>query len=106
MPYQDLRDFIHQLEQAQFPVFTVDLITLRREPIYHSTYTGKPPDEPAVLGMAQNELFIPLLQRQFTYTKFIVVVDDDVDVREWGRTITMDAGVTERMDALFQALEL
>jgi len=52
-------------EQASFPVFTVDRITLRRDPIYHSTYTGKPPDEPAVLGMALNELFIPLLQRQF-----------------------------------------
>ncbi len=52
-------------EQAEFPVFTVDRITLRRDPIYHSTYTGKPPDEPAVLGLAMNELFVPLLQRQF-----------------------------------------
>ena len=52
-------------EQASFPVFTIERITMRREPIYHSTYTGKPPDEPAVLGMALNELFIPLLQRQF-----------------------------------------
>ena len=106
MQYQDLRDFIRQLEQAQFPVFTVVRITVRCEPIYHSTDTGKPLDEPAVLGMALRELFIPLLQRQFTYPKFIVVVDDDVDVREWGRIITMDAGVTAHMDALFQELEL
>ena len=106
MHCQNLRDYIRQLERAQFPVFTVDRITLRREPIYHSTYTGKPPGEPAVLGMALNELFIPLLQRQFMYTKFIVVVDDDVDVRERGRTLTMDAGVRARMAALFQALEL
>ena len=46
-------------------VFTIDRVTMRRDPIYHSTYTGKPPDEPAVLGMALNELFVPLLQRQF-----------------------------------------
>lgn len=56
--------------------------------------------------MALNERFIPLLQPQFTHPKFIVVVDDDVDVREWGRTSTMDAGVTARMAALFQELEL
>ncbi|HQR97898.1 MULTISPECIES: 4-hydroxy-3-polyprenylbenzoate decarboxylase [unclassified Polaromonas] len=126
-------------EQASFPVFTVDRITLRRDPIYHSTYTGKPPDEPAVLGMALNELFIPLLQRQFPeitdfylppegcsyrmalvrikkaypgharrvmmgvwshlrqfmYTKFVVVVDDDVDVRDWREVIW---ALTTRMD--------
>ncbi len=126
-------------EQAWFPVFTVDRITLRSDPIYHSTYTGKPPDEPAVLGMALNELFIPLLQRQFPeitdfylppqgcsyrmavvairkaypgharrvmmgvwshlrqfmYTKFIVVVDDDVDVRDWGEVVW---ALTTRMD--------
>jgi 4-hydroxy-3-polyprenylbenzoate decarboxylase len=52
-------------EQEPFPVFTVDRITLRRDPIYHSTYTGKPPDEPAVLGMALNEVFVPILQKQF-----------------------------------------
>jgi 4-hydroxy-3-polyprenylbenzoate decarboxylase len=52
-------------EQALFPVFTVERITMRRDPIYHSTYTGKPPDEPAVLGAVLNELFIPMLQRQF-----------------------------------------
>jgi 4-hydroxy-3-polyprenylbenzoate decarboxylase len=126
-------------EQAWFPVFTIDRITMRRDPIYHSTYTGKPPDEPAVLAMALNELFIPLLQRQFPeitdfylppegcsyrmavvqirkaypgharrvmmgvwshlrqfmYTKFIVVVDDDVDVRDWREVIW---AMTTRMD--------
>ncbi|MGD9786820.1 MAG: 4-hydroxy-3-polyprenylbenzoate decarboxylase [Sulfuricellaceae bacterium] len=114
-------------EQETFPVFTVERITMRRNPIYHSTYTGKPPDEPAVLGLALNEVFVPLLQkqypeivdfylppegcsyrmavvsikkqypghakrvmfgvwsflRQFMYTKFILVTDDDVDVRDW-----------------------
>ncbi|MGN6702761.1 MAG: UbiD family decarboxylase, partial [Burkholderiaceae bacterium] len=52
-------------EQDWFPVFTVDRITMRRDPIYHSTYTGKPPDEPAILGVALNEVFVPLLQKQF-----------------------------------------
>ncbi len=126
-------------ERAWFPVFTVDRITMRRDPVYHSTYTGKPPDEPAVLGMALNELFIPLLQRQFPeitdfylppegcsyrmavvairksypgharrvmmgvwshlrqfmYTKFIVVVDDDVDARDWREVVW---ALTTRMD--------
>ena len=114
-------------EQETFPVFTIDRITMRRNPIYHSTYTGKPPDEPAILGVALNEVFVPLLQkqfpeitdfylppegcsyrmavvsmkkqypghakrvmfgvwsflRQFMYTKFIIVTDDDVNVRDW-----------------------
>jgi 4-hydroxy-3-polyprenylbenzoate decarboxylase len=52
-------------EQERFPVFTVERITLRRNPIYHSTYTGKPPDEPAILGVALNEVFVPLLTKQF-----------------------------------------
>ena len=126
-------------EQAEFPVFTVDRITLRRDPIYHSTYTGKPPDEPAVLALAMNELFVPLLQRQFPevtdfylppegcsyrmalvqikkaypgharrvmmgvwshlrqfmYTKFIVVVDEDVDIRDWREVIW---AITTRVD--------
>ncbi|HWI83475.1 4-hydroxy-3-polyprenylbenzoate decarboxylase [Ramlibacter sp.] len=126
-------------EQAEFPVFTIERITMRRDPIYHSTYTGKPPDEPAVLGMALNEVFVPLLQRQFPeivdfylppegcsyrmalvrmrkaypgharrimmgvwshlrqfmYTKFIVVVDEDVDVRDWREVIW---AMTTRMD--------
>ncbi|MEW5787882.1 MAG: 4-hydroxy-3-polyprenylbenzoate decarboxylase [Pseudomonadota bacterium] len=114
-------------EQETFPVFTVERITLRRDALYHSTYTGKPPDEPAILGVALNEVFVPLLQkqfpeivdfylppegcsyrmavvsmkkqypghakrvmfgiwsflRQFMYTKFILVTDEDVDVRDW-----------------------
>jgi 4-hydroxy-3-polyprenylbenzoate decarboxylase len=114
-------------EQEWFPVFRIDRITHRRDPIYHSTYTGKPPDEPAVLGMALNEVFVPILQRQFPeivdfhlppegcsyrmavismrkgypghakrlmfglwsflrqfmYTKFIVVTDADVSIRDW-----------------------
>ncbi len=124
-PYGDHTGYYN--EQETFPVFTVERITLRREPIYHSTYTGKPPDEPAILGVALNEVFVPLLQkqfpeitdfylppegcsyrlavvsmkkaypghakrvmfgvwsflRQFMYTKFIIVTDDDVDVRDW-----------------------
>jgi 4-hydroxy-3-polyprenylbenzoate decarboxylase len=126
-------------EQDWFPVFTIDRITMRRDPIYHSTYTGKPPDEPAVLGVALNEVFIPLLQkqfaeivdfylppegcsyrmavvkmkkaypghakrvmfgvwsflRQFMYTKFIIVVDEDVNIRDWKEVIW---AVTTRVD--------
>jgi 4-hydroxy-3-polyprenylbenzoate decarboxylase len=126
-------------EQAEFPVLTIERMTMRRDPIYHSTYTGKPPDEPAVLAMALNEVFVPLLQRQFPeildfflppegcsyrmalvrirkaypgharrimmgvwsslrqfmYTKFIVVVDEDVDVRDWREVIW---AITTRMD--------
>ena len=128
-------------EQDWFPVFTVDRITMRRDPIYHSTYTGKPPDEPAVLGVALNEVFVPLLQkqfseitdfylppegcsyrmavvqikksypghakrvmfgvwsflRQFMYTKFIVVVDEDVNIRDWKEVIW---AITTRVDPL------
>ena len=126
-------------EQDTFPVFTIDRITMRRDPIYHSTYTGKPPDEPAVLGVALNEVFVPLLVkqfpeitdfylppegcsyrmavvsmrkqypghakrvmfgiwsflRQFMYTKFIVVTDDDVNVRDWKEVIW---ALTTRVD--------
>src|SRR5881628_1607953 len=126
-------------EKEAFPVFTVERVTMRREPVYHSTYTGKPPDEPAVLGAALNEVFVPLLQkqfpeiedfylppegcsyriavvsmkkqypghakrvmfgiwsflRQFMYTKFIVVTDEDVDVRDWADVIW---AITTRMD--------
>jgi 4-hydroxy-3-polyprenylbenzoate decarboxylase len=124
-PYGDHTGYYN--EQETFPVFTVERMTMRRDPIYHSTYTGKPPDEPAILGVALNEVFVPLLQkqfpeitdfylppegcsyrmavvsmkkaypghakrvmfgvwsflRQFMYTKFILVTDDDVDVRDW-----------------------
>lgn len=126
-------------EQEQFPVFTLARITLRHQPIYHSTYTGKPPDEPSVLGMALNEVFVPLLQkqfaeitdfylppegcsyrmavvqikkaypghakrvmfgvwgflRQFMYTKFIIVLDQDVNIRDWKEVIW---AITTRVD--------
>jgi 4-hydroxy-3-polyprenylbenzoate decarboxylase len=137
-PYGDHTGYYN--EQAQFPVFTIERITMRRQPIYHSTYTGKPPDEPAMLGVALNEVFVPLLQkqfpeivdfylppegcsyrlatvsirkqypghakrvmfgiwsflRQFMYTKFIIVVDDDVDIRDWKEVIW---AMTTRVDA-------
>ncbi len=126
-------------EQERFPVFTIQRITMRRDPIYHSTYTGKPPDEPAILGVALNEVFVPLLQkqfpeiadfylppegcsyrlavvsmkkqypghakrvmfgvwsflRQFMYTKFVLVTDDDIDVRSWPEVIW---ALTTRVD--------
>ncbi|HEX4510348.1 MAG TPA: UbiD family decarboxylase domain-containing protein, partial [Burkholderiaceae bacterium] len=126
-------------EQDWFPVLRIERLTHRRDPIYHSTYTGKPPDEPAVLGEALNEVFVPILQkqfpeivdfylppegcsyrlavismrkayaghakrlmfglwsflRQFMYTKFIIVVDDDIDVRDWKEVVW---AVTTRMD--------
>ncbi|MDB5865437.1 MAG: Carboxylyase-related protein, partial [Betaproteobacteria bacterium] len=132
-------------EQERFPVFTVERMTSRRNPIYHSTYTGKPPDEPAVLGMALNEVFVPLLAkqfpeivdfylppegcsyrlacvsmkkqypghakrvmfgvwsflRQFMYTKFIIVTDDDVNVRDWKEVIwALTTRVDPRRDTL------
>jgi 4-hydroxy-3-polyprenylbenzoate decarboxylase len=126
-------------EQDWFPVLRIDRLTHRRDPIYHSTYTGKPPDEPAVLGVALNEVFVPILQkqfpeivdfylppegcsyrlavisikksyaghakrlmfglwsflRQFMYTKFIVVTDDDVDIRDWKDVVW---AITTRVD--------
>jgi 4-hydroxy-3-polyprenylbenzoate decarboxylase len=126
-------------EVGEFPVFTVERITQRTAPIYHSTFTGKPPDEPAILGVALNEVFVPILQkqfpeivdfylppegcsyrmavismkkqypghakrvmlgtwsylRQFMYTKFVIVVDDDIDVRNWQEVIW---AITTRMD--------
>ena len=128
-PHGDHTGYYNEAER--FPVFTIDRITLRRSPIYHSTYTGKPPDEPAVLGAALNELFVPLLAkqfpeildfylppeacsyrlavvrmrkqyaghakrvmfgvwsylRQFMYTKFIIVCDEDIDVRNWKEVV-------------------
>ena len=137
-PYGDHTGYYN--EQSQFPVFTIERITSRPDPIYHSTYTGKPPDEPAMLGVALNEVFVPLLQKQFTeivdfylppegcsyrlavvsirkqypghakrvmfgiwsflrqfmYTKFIIVVDDDVNIRDWKEVIW---ALTTRMDA-------
>ena len=137
-PYGDHTGYYN--EQAEFPVFTIERITMRKNPIYHSTYTGKPPDEPAMLGVALNEVFVPLLQkqfpeivdfylppegcsyrlatvsikkqypghakrvmfgiwsflRQFMYTKFIIVVDDDVNIREWKEVVW---ALTTRVDA-------
>jgi 4-hydroxy-3-polyprenylbenzoate decarboxylase len=126
-------------EREWFPVFELSRLTHRHQPIYHSTYTGKPPDEPAVLGMALNEVFVPILQkqfpeivdfwlppegcsyrlavismrksyaghakrlmfglwsflRQFMYTKFIVVTDDDIDIRSWPEVVW---AITTRVD--------
>ena len=62
-PFGDHTGYYNEVER--FPVMTISRMTMRRDPIYHSTYTGKPPDEPAVLGVALNEVFVPLLQRQF-----------------------------------------
>jgi 4-hydroxy-3-polyprenylbenzoate decarboxylase len=137
-PYGDHTGYYNEV--SEFPVFTVERITMRRDPIYHSTYTGKPPDEPAMLGLALNEVFVPLLQkqfpeivdfylppegcsyrmavvsirkqypghakrvmfgiwsflRQFMYTKFIIVTDEDVDVRSWPEVIW---ALTTRVDA-------
>ena len=136
-PYGDHTGYYN--ERDSFPVFTVDRITQKRDPIYHSTYTGKPPDEPAMLALALNEVFVPLLQRQypeitdfylppegcsyrmavvqikksypgharrvmfgiwsflrqFMYTKFIVVVDDDINIRDWTDVIW---AITTRVD--------
>jgi len=138
-PYGDHTGYYN--EQAEFPVFTIERITSRRDPIYHSTYTGKPPDEPAILGVALNEVFVPLLQkqypeivdfylppegcsyrmaivsikkqypghakrimfgiwsflRQFMYTKTIIVVDEDIDIRDWKEVIW---AMTTRFDAI------
>ncbi len=136
-PFGDHTGYYNEVEQ--FPVFTIECITQRENPIYHSTYTGRPPDEPAVLGVALNEVFVPLLQkqfpeitdfylppegcsyrlaiismkkqypghakrvmlglwsflRQFMYTKFVIVTDDDVNIREWKDVIW---AMTTRMD--------
>ena len=124
-PFGDHTGYYNEVES--FPVFTVEAMSMRKDPIYHSTYTGRPPDEPSVLGLALNEVFIPILQkqfpeiidfylpaegcsyrvaivsikkqypghakrvmmgvwsflRQFMYTKFVIVVDDDIDARNW-----------------------
>jgi len=142
-PYGDHTGYYN--EQDKFPVFTIECITMRRDPIYHSTYTGKPPDEPSMLGVALNEVFVPLLQkqfpeivdfylppegcsyrmavvsirkqyaghakrvmfgiwsylRQFMYTKFIIVVDDDIDIRNWQEVIW---AITTRVDPVRDTL--
>src|SRR6516162_5927945 len=91
-PFGDHTGYYNEVER--FPVFTIERMTMRTDPIYHSTYTGKPPDEPSVLGVALNEVFVPLLQ-QFMYTKFVVVTDDDVDIRDWKDVIW---AITTRVD--------
>ncbi len=136
-PFGDHTGYYNEVER--FPVFTVDTITTRENPIYHSTYTGRPPDEPAILGVALNEVFVPLLKkqfpeisdfylppegcsyrmavvtmrkeypghakrvmfgvwsflRQFMYTKFIIVTDEDINARSWEDVIW---AMTTRMD--------
>jgi 4-hydroxy-3-polyprenylbenzoate decarboxylase len=136
-PYGDHTGYYNEVDE--FPVFTVTHITHRTDPIYHSTYTGRPPDEPAILGVALNEVFVPILQkqfpeitdfylppegcsyrmaivtikkqypghakrvmlgvwsflRQFMYTKFVIVCDDDIDARNWDDVIW---AITTRMD--------
>jgi 4-hydroxy-3-polyprenylbenzoate decarboxylase len=143
-PFGDHTGYYNEVER--FPVFTVEAITTRKNPIYHSTYTGRPPDEPAILGVALNEVFVPLLQkqfpeivdfylppegcsyrmavvsmrkeypghakrvmlgiwsylRQFMYTKFIIVTDEDVDVRSWEDVIwAMTTRMDPRRDCVF-----
>ena len=136
-PFGDHTGYYNEVES--FPVFTIERITHRKDPIYHSTYTGRPPDEPAILGVALNEVFVPILQkqfpeiidfylppegcsyrmavvsikkqypghakrvmmgvwsylRQFMYTKFVIVTDDDLDVRNWEDVVW---AMTTRMD--------
>jgi 4-hydroxy-3-polyprenylbenzoate decarboxylase len=136
-PFGDHTGYYNEVDS--FPVFTVERITQRENPIYHSTYTGRPPDEPAILGVALNEVFVPILQkqypeivdfylppegcsyrmavvtikkqypghakrvmmgvwsflRQFMYTKFVIVTDDDVDARNWEDVIW---AITTRTD--------
>ncbi len=136
-PYGDHTGYYNEVDT--FPVFTIERITHRKDPIYHSTYTGRPPDEPAILGVALNEVFVPILQkqfpeivdfylppegcsyrmavvsirkqyaghakrvmmgvwsflRQFMYTKFIIVVDEDINTRNWQDVIW---AITTRMD--------
>jgi len=136
-PFGDHTGYYNEVDS--FPVFTVEKITHRKSPIYHSTYTGRPPDEPAILGVALNEVFVPILQkqfpeiqdfylppegcsyrlavvtmkkqypghakrvmmgvwsflRQFMYTKFVIVLDDDVNARDWEDVIW---AMTTRMD--------
>jgi 4-hydroxy-3-polyprenylbenzoate decarboxylase len=136
-PFGDHTGYYNEVDR--FPVLAIDRLTQRRDPIYHSTYTGRPPDEPAILGVALNEVFVPILQkqfpeitdfylppegcsyrlavvsmkkaypghakrvmmgvwsflRQFMYTKFVIVVDDDVCTRDWKDVIW---AMTTRMD--------
>lgn len=143
-PFGDHTGYYNEVER--FPVFTVEAITHRENPIYHSTYTGRPPDEPAILGLALNEVFVPILQkqfpeivdfylppegcsyrvavvtlrkeypghakrvmlgvwsflRQFMYTKFVIVTDDDVNARDWRDVIwAMSTRMDPQRDMVF-----
>ena len=144
-PFGDHTGYYNEVER--FPVFTIELISHRERPIYHSTYTGRPPDEPAILGMALNEVFVPILQkqfpeiidfylppegcsyrlavisikkqypghakqimlgawsylRQFMYTKFIIVVDEDINARDWDDIIW---AITTRVDPIRDSVTL
>lgn len=136
-PFGDHTGYYNEVDE--FPIFHIDTVTHRKDPIYHSTYTGRPPDEPAILGVALNEVFVPILRkqfpeivdfylppegcsyrmavvsmkkqypghakrvmmgvwsflRQFMYTKFVIVVDDDINTRSWEDVIW---AITTRMD--------
>ena len=142
-PFGDHTGYYNEVDR--FPVLTIERITHRRDPIYHTTYTGRPPDEPAILGVALNELFVPLLQkqypevvdfylppegcsyrlavvamkkqyaghakrvmmgvwsflRQFMYTKYVIVVDEDINIRDWKDVIW---AITTRMDPIRDTL--
>ncbi|MGR5066201.1 4-hydroxy-3-polyprenylbenzoate decarboxylase [Photobacterium sp. DNB22_13_2] len=142
-PYGDHTGYYNEVERHH--VFTITHVSMRKDPIYHSTYTGRPPDEPAVLGVALNEVFVPILQkqfpeitdfylppegcsyrmavvsmkkqypghakrvmmgvwsflRQFMYTKFVIVVDEDVDTRDWGSVV---GAMTRDMDPVRDTL--
>ena len=142
-PFGDHTGYYNEVEN--FPVFTVTRLTHRNDPIYHSTYTGRPPDEPAILGVALNEVFVPILQRQFPeivdfylppegcsyrvaivtikkqypghakrvmlgvwsflrqfmYTKFVIVTDDDVNARDWNDVVwAVSTGVDPSRDTV------
>ncbi|MEF3022551.1 4-hydroxy-3-polyprenylbenzoate decarboxylase [Vibrio mimicus] len=143
-PYGDHTGYYNEVERHH--VFTVTHVTMRNKPIYHSTYTGRPPDEPAVLGVALNEVFVPILQkqfpeiadfylppegcsyrmaivtlkkqypghakrvmlgvwsflRQFMYTKFVIVCDEQVNARDWPQVIeAMVSNMSPQRDTLF-----
>ena len=144
-PFGDHTGYYNEVQS--FPVFTIERITTRKKPIYHSTYTGRPPDEPAILGVALNEVFVPILQkqfpeivdfylppegcsyrlavvsikkqypghpkrimfavwsflRQFMYTKFVIVCDDDINIRHWPDVVW---AMTTRMDPVRDTLLL
>ncbi len=144
-PYGDHTGYYNEVEK--FPVFTVNTITHRKNPIYHSTYTGRPPDEPAILGVALNEVFVPLIQkqypeivdfylppegcsyrlaivsirkqypghakrvmmgvwsflRQFMYTKFVIITDADINIRDWKDVIW---AMTTRMDPVRDTISM